>query len=99
MKKTIDIYTYEIENDNTVTMWVDGQEDPSLHQPFDPRDGQPFSSKEDAVEWIELHIKKMLSPVPLLPNGEIDENFVPYVDPRLEDIAKMEAAAEEQNQE
>jgi hypothetical protein len=98
VKKTIDIYTYEIASDNTITMWVDGQEDPSFYQPYDPRDGEPFSSQEDAVEFIELHIKKMMSPVPLLPNGEVDENFVPYVDPREEDIRRMEEAAAQQEQ-
>jgi len=57
--KTVENCIYEIVEGNIVHIWEVGQNDPEipfLIQPFDTRDGSPFSSVEDASSWAEEYI-------------------------------------------
>lgn len=63
--KTVENCIYDILDGNIVHIWEVGQNDPEvpfLIQPFDPRDGLPFSSIEDATEWAEQFIVERAKP-------------------------------------
>jgi hypothetical protein len=66
--KTVEDCIYDIVDGNVVHVWEVGQNDPDipfLIQPFDPRDGLPFSSIEDATEWAEAFIVERATTTPL----------------------------------
>jgi hypothetical protein len=72
--KTVENCIYDIVDGNVVHVWEVGQNDPEipfLIQPFDPRDGLPFTSIEDATEWVEQYIAERA--IPVEPPSSIEE--------------------------
>jgi hypothetical protein len=52
---------YEIDENLTVRVWVEQQEEPMLLQPFKP-DGQPFKDHEDAEDWANRYVAYFQNP-------------------------------------
>ena len=48
----------KVDENNGVWIWIDGQEDPILHQPHYPN-GDTFDSYEEALEWAEMKKEEM----------------------------------------
>ncbi len=71
-------HTYKILDDNTVEMWVPGQsqtDPPPLRQPFHPS-SRPWSSREEAENWIINFIAEQTAPVELEEPTELEEPVV-----------------------
>lgn len=49
------MYTYTVNNENAVEVFVEGQEPPMLRQPHYPN-GDAFDTKAEAEEWAQLFI-------------------------------------------
>jgi len=54
-------YTYELDENNAVSIFAEAQEAPVIFQPTWP-DGSAWASSEDATEWAETFIKSMTDP-------------------------------------
>lgn len=52
------MYTYTVNDANTVEVFVEGQEPPMLRQPHYPNQ-DAFDTKAEAEEWAELFIASM----------------------------------------
>lgn len=64
------MYTYTVNDENTVEVFVEGQEPPMLRQPHYPN-GDAFDTKAEAEEWAELFIASMTDEdAPYAPNGK-----------------------------
>lgn len=49
---------YEIDNNNAIRMWHDGEEVPFLFQPDYPN-GTPFADKADAENWAKAKMTEL----------------------------------------
>jgi hypothetical protein len=54
------MYTYTVNNTNTVEVFVEGQEAPMLRQPHYPNQ-EAFDTKAEAEEWAQLFIASLES--------------------------------------
>lgn len=52
------MYTYTVNDANTVEVFVEGQEAPMLRQPYYPNH-DAFDTKAEAEEWAQLFIASM----------------------------------------
>lgn len=75
--KIIGDYKYKLDENFDVWLWpasADENVEPAfLHQPFDPRDGVPFTNEEDADSWVALYIEERESFVPPVEQPIIEE--------------------------
>jgi len=61
---------YEIDEDNAVKVYQDGEDVPFLFQPNYPN-RTPFESQADAEEWAKLYVESMLDDsAPYAPQGK-----------------------------
>lgn len=64
------MYTYTVNDENTVEVFVEGQEPPMLRQPHYPN-GDAFDTKAEAEEWAGLFIASMTDEnAPYAPAGK-----------------------------
>jgi hypothetical protein len=64
------MYRYTVNEDNTVEVFVEGQEAPILRQPHYPNDDS-FDTKAEAEEWAGLFIAAIeVEDAPYAPNGK-----------------------------
>jgi hypothetical protein len=64
------MYTYTINDSNTVEVFVEGQEAPMLRQPHYPNQ-DAFDTKAEATEWAELFIVSIVEEdAPFAPIGK-----------------------------
>jgi hypothetical protein len=54
-------YTYEIDSENAVSIFAEGQEVPMIFQPTWP-DGTAWGDAEDAAEWARTYISSLTDP-------------------------------------
>lgn len=67
------MYTFEIDENNAVKIFVEGQEAPVIFQPEWP-DGTPWANKDEAKNWAELYVKSFEDPeLDLLPGLSPEE--------------------------
>lgn len=52
---------YEIDNENTIRVWVGSQEEPILLQPHYPN-GTPWADSEDAELWAQMYVAYITDP-------------------------------------
>lgn len=64
------MYTFTVNDANTIEVFVEGQEPPMLRQPHYPN-GDAFDTKSEAEEWAELFIASMVDEdAPFAPIGK-----------------------------
>jgi hypothetical protein len=64
------MYTYTVNDANTVEVFVEGQEAPMLRQPHYPNQ-DAFDTKAEAEEWAQLFITSMIDEAaPFAPIGK-----------------------------
>ena len=64
------MYTYTVNDANTVEVFVEGHEPPMLRQPHYPN-GDAFDTKAEAEEWAQLFIASMTDEdAPFAPVGK-----------------------------
>mgnify|MGYP007006642568 CR=1 FL=1 len=64
------MYTFTINDENTIEVFVEGQQEPMLRQPHYPN-GEAFDTKVEAEEWVELFIASMVDEdAPFAPTGK-----------------------------
>lgn len=67
------MYTFEIDENNAVRIFMEGQEAPVIFQPDWPN-GTPWASREEAETWAQLYIESFENPaVPFLPGFSPEE--------------------------
>lgn len=55
------MFRYEIDENNAVLGYIEGQEEPCLYQPDYPT-GKPWENREAAVAWAEAWLFHMTNP-------------------------------------
>lgn len=64
------MYTYTVDEDNTIEVFVEGQEPPMLRQPWYPNQ-DAFDTKEEAETWAQLFIDSLVDEAaPYAPIGK-----------------------------
>ena len=64
------MYTYTVDNSNTVEVFLSGQDIPILRQPQYPN-GDTFDTKAEAESWAKLHIDSLtIESAPSAPAGK-----------------------------
>lgn len=64
------MYTYTVNDANTIEVFVNGQEVPVLVQPHYPN-GDPFDTVGEAEEWAQLYVSYMTDEnAPFVPIGK-----------------------------
>lgn len=53
------MYTYTVNDSNTIEVFVEGQEEPTLRQPHYPNQ-DPFETKAEAEDWAQLYISSIV---------------------------------------
>jgi hypothetical protein len=86
------MYTYKVNNSNTVEVFVEGQEAPMLRQPHYPNQ-DAFDTKAEAETWAQLFIASLESREnPFAPTGKgiagepqpTDEQILEYLNKEAE---------------
>jgi hypothetical protein len=54
-------HTYTVDNNNAVSIFIEGQEDPTIFQPTWP-DGTPWANEAEATSWAEVYISSLEDP-------------------------------------
>lgn len=84
------MYTYLVKDDNSVEVFVDGQDAPLLRQPTYPN-GEKFDSNEEAEVWAKLYLASLTDEnAPYPPLGkDIPGNPKPTKAEQLEKLKKI----------
>jgi hypothetical protein len=80
---------YEILEDNTVEVFYDDADAPSLRQPNYPG-GDPFDTREEAENWAILYVESVTNPD--APYAPANKGLVGDPKPTPEQVASLELA-------
>jgi hypothetical protein len=85
------MYTYTVNNLNTIEVFVEGQVEPTLRQPHYPNQ-DPFETKAEAEDWAQLYISSIVDEDALY--APIGKGIAGEAKPTPEQIAEFKAARE-----
>jgi len=83
------MYTYTVNDSNTIEVFVEGQVEPTLRQPHYPNQ-DPFDTKAEAEDWAQLYISSIVDEDALY--APIGKGIEGEAKPTSEQVAEFQAA-------